>query len=75
MKKSEIMVSMPMTTYEELIQFKQQYFDLIDEIKTCFKMDYFNKENTIAFDTNDALRLCKGFLPDRYKNANFIKTE
>ena len=72
MKKSEIMVSMPMTTYEELMNFKNEYTNLCSKIRLCFDC---SNQNIIAFDTNKAFDLCKKYLPDRYNQANFIKTE
>lgn len=75
MKKSEMMVSMPMNSYEELLAFKKEYTDLCNKIRACFNFDYFATENRIDFDTNKALELGKGYLPNRCKIANIIKTE
>ena len=75
MKKSEIMVSMPMTTYEELLAFKKEYENLCNKIRGCFNFDYFATEDRIDFDTNKALNLGREFLPNRCKIANIIKTE
>ena len=75
MKKSEIMVSMPMSTYDELLAYKKQYEKLINDIRGCFNFDYFATENRIDFDTNKALELGKDYLPNRCKIANIIKTE
>ena len=75
MKKSEMTVSMPMTTYEELLEFKKEYENLTAELRGCFNFDYFEQENRIDFKVNSAVDLCKRFLPNTKKNANFIKTE
>lgn len=71
MKKSEINVSMPMTTYEELMNFRTLYTELCSKIRLCFTIG----SNIISFDTTKAFNLCKEFLPDRYNNANFNKIE
>lgn len=73
MKKSEINVSMPMTTYEELMNFRTLYTELCSKIRLCFTIG--SNEAIISFDTTKALNLCKKFLPDRYNNANFNKIE
>ena len=75
MKKSEIMVSMPMSTYDELLAYKKEYEKLINDIRGCFNYDYFATENRIDFNVNQALELSKEFLSNRYKIANIIKTE
>ena len=75
MKKSEIMVSMPMNTYEELLAFKKEYTDLCNKIRSCFNFDYLVTENRIDFNVNKALELAKEHLPNRCKIANIIKTE
>ena len=76
MKKSEIMVSMPMPSYEELINYKKEYQDIVSKMRECFDgVDMFNPQKIINFDVNKAFTLCKSYLPDRFKNANFAKTE
>lgn len=71
MKKSEIMVSMPMTTYDELLLYKTKYNDLISNIQKCFD----TTQNIITFDTNKSLSLSKEFLQTRFQDRNIIKTE
>ena len=39
MKKSEITVSMPMTTYEELSLYKDKFYKLLDEIRKELNKD------------------------------------
>ena len=75
MKKSEMLVSMPMNTYEELLAYKKQYEELCNKIRDCFNYDYLVSENRIDFDVNKALKLSKEYLPNRCKIANIIKTE
>lgn len=58
MKRSEILVSMPMTTYDEFEEFKKKYRDLRDSIGACLKpsvddgIDY-------MFDVEQALNIAK----------------
>lgn len=75
MKKSEINVSMPMTTYEEFLNYKKTYEELLVKMNDCFNLSFFQSENTIIFDTNKAFELCKSSLQSRYKNANFNKID
>lgn len=37
MKKSEVLVSMPMTSYEELEEYKNKYWELRGSLKECLK--------------------------------------
>lgn len=75
MKKSEIMVSMPMTTYEELLSYKENMQKLTDNILACFNYEFAVTENRLEFDTNKALKLAKHLLPVRFQNKSIIKTE
>jgi len=76
MKKSEIMVSMPMSTYDELVNYKKEYESIVSKMRECFdNLSILESQKVINFDVNKAFCLCKSFLPDRYKNANFNKTE
>lgn len=74
MKKSEITVSMPMISYEELARYKIEYENLLLKIKGCFNLNNLD-EGVIQFDTNAFLLLAKSFLPDRFKNLDFVKIE
>lgn len=40
MKKSEITVTMPITTYEELISYRDNYIRFIKEFKNCYENAY-----------------------------------
>lgn len=75
MKKSEMQVSMPMTSYEELLSWKERYNGLVGNIMLCFNFDFAETENRIDFDVNKALELCREYLPFKFKNVNVIKTE
>ena len=58
MRKSDIDVTMPMTTFEELENYKKLYVELKGRIRSCFKpsvddgIDY-------LFNVNEALELMR----------------
>ena len=68
MKKSEITVSMPMTTFEELEQYKKKYQELQDELKSCFNTQLVDTavSSSIDFDVIKALNIAKKTLPVKY---------
>ena len=72
MKKSEITVSMPMTTFEELEQYKKKYQELQDELKSCFNTQLVDTSisNSIDFDVKKALNLAKKTLSLKYNGIN-----
>lgn len=72
MKKSEIMVSMPMTTYEELSSYKDRFFNLLNEIKDCYDTVLFdnNADTIITLDVQKLIKLSKSKLNPKYKNAD-----
>ena len=72
MKKSEIMVSMPMTAFEELEQYKKKYQELQDELKSCFNTQLVDTSisNSIDFDVKKVLNLAKKALPIKYNRIN-----
>lgn len=68
MKKAEITVSMPMTTFEELVRYKNKYQELQDELKSCFDTKAFdsNLESSINFNVIQAVSIAKKTLPVKY---------
>ena len=68
MKKSEIQVSMPMTTFEELNKYKEKYQQLHDELNSCFYTQRFDMglESSIDFDVIKALNIAKKTLSGKY---------
>lgn len=72
MKKSEIMVSMPMTTFEELEQYKKKLQELQDELRSCFDTTAYDvgNETSINFDVKKALNLAKNTLSAKYSGIN-----
>jgi hypothetical protein len=73
MKKSEITVSMPMTAFEELEQYKKKYQELQDELNSCFDtklVDSLGGVNTIDFSIKKVLEICKKTLSVKYNRYN-----
>lgn len=72
MKKSEITVSMPMTTYEELSLYKDKFYKLLDEIRNCYDTRLFdnNADTIISLDVKKLIKLSKSKLNMKYQNAN-----
>ena len=72
MKKSELTVTMPMTSFEELEMYKTKYFELLDELKSCFNTQLVDSKvaNCINFETSKALKIAEKALPLKYKGIN-----
>lgn len=72
MKKSEITVSMPMTTYEEFSSYKDKFYKLLDEIRNCYDTTLFDNsaDITISLDVKKLIKLSKSKLNIKYQNAN-----
>ena len=72
MKKSEIMVSMPMTTFEELEQYKIRLQELQNELNSCFDTTAFDvgNETSINFDVKKALNIAKKSLSSKYNGID-----
>lgn len=72
MKKSEITVSMPMTTFEELNSYKDKFFNLLNEIKDCYDTKLFdnNIDTIISLDVKKLIKLSKSKLNIKYQNAD-----
>lgn len=72
MKKSEITVSMPMTTYEEFSLYKDKFYKLLDEIRNCYDTTLFDKnaDTIISLDVKKLIKLSKSKLSIKYQNAN-----
>ena len=68
MKKSEITVSMPMTTFEEFEDYKKRYKELLDSLKSCFNTQRFDADgdSSIDFDVIKVLNIAKKTLPVKY---------
>ena len=72
MKKSEILVSMPMTTYEELELYKNKFENLTNELKSCIDTQpyHLGVSTTLNFDVSKALEICKKTLSIKYSNID-----
>lgn len=71
MKKSEMTVSMPMTTFDEFMELKRKYSELQDELKSCFDTTAFDSglESFIDFDVKKALDTAKKTLSIKYNGV------
>ena len=75
MRKSEMIVSMPMNSYDELIEYKNKYIELMKTLSGTLdtnKVDN-NVQLIIEFDSDKALEICKKFLPEKYKGIPINK--
>lgn len=72
MKKSEITVSMPMTTFEELNSYKDKFYELLNEIRNCYDTKLFdnNADTIISLDVKKLIKLSKSKLNMKYQNAD-----
>lgn len=65
MKKSEMTVSMPLTTWEEYESYKKNYAALTKSLADCFDDSLLKAgaSTSLIFDAKKALAACKQFLP------------
>ena len=72
MKKSEILVSMPMTTYEELELYKNKFENITNELKSCIDTQPYDSgvSTMLNFDVSKALENCKKTLSIKYSNLS-----
>lgn len=72
MKKSEITVSMPMTTFEELNSYKDKFYELLNDIRNCYDTKLFdnNIDTIISLDVKKLIKLSKSKLNIRYQKAD-----
>ena len=72
MKKSEILVSMPMTTYEELELYKNKFENITNELKSCIDTQPYDSgvSTMLNFDVSKALENCKKTLSIKYSNID-----
>lgn len=72
MKKSEISINMPLTTFEELNAYKDKFYDLLNEIKSCYDTTLFdnNADTIISLDVKKLIKLSKSKLNIKYQNAD-----
>ena len=72
MKKSEILVSMPMTTYDELELYKNKFEKITNELKSCIDTQPYDSgvSTMLNFDVSKALEICKKTLSIKYSNID-----
>lgn len=72
MKKSEIIVSMPMTTFEELNSYKDKFYELLNDIRNCYDTKLFdnNMDTIISLDVKKLIKLSKSKLNIKYQKAD-----
>jgi hypothetical protein len=71
MKKSEITVTMPINTYDELIVIKTKYETLIKQFINCYDTNNFkiNPAELVRFDGVKAESIMHEFLPYSCRDA------
>ena len=71
MKKSEMSITMPLTTYEEFMQIKTKYENLIKKLLECYDTVNFkiNPAESIRFDVGKVVKITKEFLPYSCRDA------
>ena len=70
MKKSEMTVSMPLTTWEEYENYKKKYAELTEKLGNCFDGSLVQSQNLVYFDVNSAQKICREFMPYALQNAD-----
>ena len=74
MKKSEIKVTMPLSTFEEFTRCKTLYDDLKRNLADCYDLSLFtfNKAEPIRFDSVKAEKIAHSYLASNAKDATVI---
>lgn len=63
MKKSEMMVTMPMSAYEELMKYKGMYEGLTKDLADCFDKVELNGGTNVYFFVGKSLKVAERFKP------------
>ena len=65
MKKTEMTVSMPLTTWEEYESYKTKYNELTKKLASCFDDSLMKAgaSQSVDFDVKKSLAICRDFLP------------
>ena len=74
MKRSEMQITMPLTTFDELNSYKDKYENLVNSIKNCFDTSHVetNISNNITLNLNDVFNIWKNVRGIKYKNCEII---
>ena len=72
MKKSEMTVTMPLSTWEEYEKYKESYKELTKELAGCFDDSLLKAGGSQAadFDVKKALDICKNYMPYSIQKAD-----
>ena len=72
MKKSEMTVSMPLTTWEEYEEYKKRYIALTERLAACFDDTLFKSggSQSVEFDSAKSLEICREYLPYSMQKAD-----
>lgn len=70
MKQSEIIVSLPMTSYNELNNYKEKYYSLVDELKSCLDTRLVDSKvsQEIHLDLKKMIDISKKYISTKYIN-------
>ena len=74
MKKSEIDVTMPLPTYEELCRYKELYYGLRRGLADCYDLGRFklNPAEPVRFDYRKAEKIAHEFLPLQNRDSTVV---
>ena len=72
MKKSEMTVSMPLTTWEEYETYKKKYAELTERLSACFDDSLLRAggSQSADFDARKSLEICREFMPYSMSGAD-----
>ena len=72
MKKSEMTVTMPLTTWEEYEHYKESFNEIKKELAACFDDSLLKAggSQSVDFDVKKALEICKNYMPYSLEKAD-----
>lgn len=72
MKKSEMTVTMPLTSFNEYEKYLKEYEDLRKELADCLSSQLYEAggSQSIDFDAKKALDICKRFVSYKYEGVD-----
>lgn len=72
MKKSEMTVSMPLTSFNEYEEIRRSFEELKKEMSECFDSRPYLGAGCVDFDTKKALEICRKFIPYKYADYDIV---
>lgn len=71
MKKSEYTVTMPINDYEQFVNYKNKYEQLVKSLRNCYDTNTHDNYSSepVRFDSVKANDICKEFLGLKYANV------